>query len=354
MDATRDRHANRCLPLLMANQSGWWILNSHPIEVFWTGGWDASCMRVRSLDNADRCPANGHFGEGVLTFTLPYLFRTPPGYNLHVRGPANMPKDGIQALEGIVETDWSFATFTMNWKVTRPRVPIVFEKDEPICMIVPQPRRALENFEPAVRDVTREPAVAQPFYRWWHSRTEFIAALGRPDSQEVKEGWQKHYFQGVHIDGASAAEHQSKLDLRSFPDAMNQPLPPAPFPKVGAHPEALETLRRLGQGATTKYEARSELRSVMTLYLQPGASLDHGRLVGALVHQALFHPGDATDSSLLERWQLGLAQPESKLAVDAAIYTFAVLCEKETEDPNIAQARQEIWNPKLGDPHATA
>jgi Family of unknown function (DUF6065) len=43
------------------------------------------------------------------------VFRTPPGCNLYVRGPANSPKDGIAALEGIIETDWSEATFTMNW-----------------------------------------------------------------------------------------------------------------------------------------------------------------------------------------------------------------------------------------------
>jgi hypothetical protein len=350
MDATRDRHANRCLPLLMANQSGWWVLNSHPIEVFWTGGWDPSCMRVRSLDNADRCPANGHFGEGVLTFTLPYLFRTPAGYNLQVRGPANLPKDGIQALEGIVETDWSYATFTMNWKVTRPRTPIIFEKDEPICMIVPQKRRALEAFEPTVRDANSEPQFAQSFYRWWHSRTEFIEALSRPGSEELKEGWQKHYFQGVHLDGASAEEHQSKLELQSFPDMTKLPLPPTPFPEVRAHPEAIESLKRLGAGNSTRYETRAELRSVMTLYMQPGASLDLGKLVGLLVFRALDPDEQKADKQLTDRWALGLSQPENKLAIDAAIGTFALLYEKKTGDPEIAEARKKLWNEKLGEP----
>ena len=45
-----------------------------------------------------------HFGEAVLTFSLPYLFRTPRGVNLWVKGPSNWIKDGIQPLEGIVET----------------------------------------------------------------------------------------------------------------------------------------------------------------------------------------------------------------------------------------------------------
>ena len=38
--------------------------------------------------------AESLFGHGILTWTLPYLFRTPPGYNLLARGPANWPKDG--------------------------------------------------------------------------------------------------------------------------------------------------------------------------------------------------------------------------------------------------------------------
>src|SRR5579884_101588 len=148
MDATRDHFAYRCLPLLIANQAGWMVLNSHSIRVTWTGGWDPSCVRVESLANEDRVPASGHFGHGVLTFNLPFLFRTPAGYNLHVRGPANWPKDGIVPLEGLVETDWSVATFTMNWKLTRPDVEVVFEQDEPICMVLPQPRGLLESFVP--------------------------------------------------------------------------------------------------------------------------------------------------------------------------------------------------------------
>ena len=73
-----------------------------------------------------------HFGEGVITWNIPFLFRTSPGYNLLVRGPSNWIKDGVQALEGIVETDWAVQTFTMDWKFTRPRRWVRFEADEPI------------------------------------------------------------------------------------------------------------------------------------------------------------------------------------------------------------------------------
>ena len=53
------------------------------------------------MEGADGAlPMSSHFGYGILTWTLPYLFRTPPDWNLLARGPSNLPKDGIQALEG--------------------------------------------------------------------------------------------------------------------------------------------------------------------------------------------------------------------------------------------------------------
>ena len=51
--------------------------------------------------------ATSTFGSGFITFTIPVLFRTPKGINLRLTGPSNWIKDGVQPLDGIVETDWS-------------------------------------------------------------------------------------------------------------------------------------------------------------------------------------------------------------------------------------------------------
>jgi LPS sulfotransferase NodH len=147
MNATPNRFAYRCLPMVIANQWGWMIETSHRVEAVWDGSHQPAGLVVTS-DAGDKCIAASHFGSGVLTFHVAHLFRTPPGYNMHVRGPANMPKDGICALEGIVETDWMEATFTMNWKLTRPNHPVVFEAGEPIAMISPVRRNELERFVP--------------------------------------------------------------------------------------------------------------------------------------------------------------------------------------------------------------
>lgn len=216
MDATGERFANRCLPLLMSNQAGWFVLNSHTLCVTWDGGDDISSLHIEYLQGSEPYPAVSHFGYGILTWNIPYLFRTPPGVNLLVRGPANWPKDGAYPLEGLVETDWSMATFTMNWKLTCADEPILFSLDEPICMIVPQHRGALEAFRPEIRDLEAEPEVFDGYLRWSENRRQFLGDLQVPGSEAAKRAWQKDYFQGTTPDGLNVAEHQTRLKLRDF------------------------------------------------------------------------------------------------------------------------------------------
>ena len=216
MDATPNRFANRCLPLRIANQAGWFVLNSHALRVTWNGGNDTSDLEIESLGEEASYPASSHFGSGILTVNLPFLFRTPPGYNLQVRGPANWPKDGAYPLEGIVETDWAVSTFTMNWKLTRAELPVVFEEGEPICMIVPQRRGELDGFHPEIRELEEEPETASAFRQWAESRGRFNQDLSVPDSEAVRQGWQKDYVRGTTLGGLRAEEHQTKLKLKGF------------------------------------------------------------------------------------------------------------------------------------------
>jgi hypothetical protein len=227
MDQTQDRFAYRCLPLLIANQSGWMILNTHRIRAVWNGGPSDRDLTVicKAGPKTTPCPAVSHFGHGVLTFNLNYLFRTPRGFNLWARGPANYPKDGIAPLEGIIETDWSVATFTMNWKVTTVGLPIDFEPGEPICMIHPVRRSEIESFHPRVRDLSSEPELKQAFEAWSRSREQFNFALKVPGSQARDEAWQKEYLQGYGPGGMKAPQHQLKLKVREFemPDSPQGP-----------------------------------------------------------------------------------------------------------------------------------
>jgi hypothetical protein len=217
MAATDRRFANRCLPMLIANQCGWLILNSHKVQAVWNGGVLPADIALTTLAGEGASPVSTHFGYGILTWTVPYLFRTPPDWNLWARGPANLPKDGVQALEGVVETDWSVATFTMNWKMTRPGHAVTFDVGEPVCLLVPQRRGELEAFHPYTVPISDDPELRARYEHWMQGRGEFNAALPDPESDAARRGWQKDYFQGRDPRGRRAPRHQSRLALRPFP-----------------------------------------------------------------------------------------------------------------------------------------
>jgi LPS sulfotransferase NodH len=218
MDALPKRFGYRCLPMVMANQAGWMILNRHKIAVTWNGGVEPNALKIDFLSGQDPRSAVSIFGCGILTFMMGYLFRTPPGYNIYVHGPANAPKDGIAALEGIVESDWTEATFTMNWKVTRTNHPLVFEEGEPIAMVTPMPRHQLERFQPEIRSISEDPELQALHREWANSRERHNAEVRIPNSKAQQAGWQRHYMRGTSIRAEPAPEHQTSLPLGDFVD----------------------------------------------------------------------------------------------------------------------------------------
>jgi len=108
------------------------------------------------------------------------------------------------------------ATFTMNWKLTRPDHQVVFPKGFPIAMLVPQPRHELERFRPVLCPIAEDPELEQAYRRWGDDRNRFNRELKDPQSEAVRLQWQKHYFQGTSPSGTKADEHQAKLSLRPF------------------------------------------------------------------------------------------------------------------------------------------
>jgi hypothetical protein len=216
MHGTDDRFAYRCLPLVMANQAGWILTSGRTVIARWNGGDGPEDLIVRSPDGEEP-PASSQFGHGILSWEVPFLFRTSPGYNLLVRGPANWWKEGAAALEGVVETDWAVATFTMNWKLTRPDVPVRFEPDDPVCMLVPQRRGELESFEARLRSLRGEPELRRQYRAWERARNRVIAAAEEAaPSDGAPVEWQLHYLRGTSPGGARAPEHQTTLHLDPF------------------------------------------------------------------------------------------------------------------------------------------
>ena len=234
MSETRAGWPNRCLPMLMANQSGWVLHNRCGFTATWTGQADGpDVMITPDKRDTDQFLPLSHFGNGILTWHLPMLFRTPAGYNLLVRGPANYPKDAVSPLEGLVETDWASASFSMSWKLTRKLMPVRFEVDEPICMIVPQRRGELEEFAPEIRRLDSDEDLQRKHELFLRSRdtAKQIEQLERVAAGESVE-WQGDYSRGMHKDGdPGTPDHQTRRHLRSFVQPQHEKVaggPPAP------------------------------------------------------------------------------------------------------------------------------
>jgi hypothetical protein len=221
MDATPDAFAYRCLPLTMANAHGWEILAPCGFEAIWDGGATTDAVRIAlDADTRDCFLPVSLFGGGVLTFHVEALFRTPPGWNLWVTGPPNLPKDGIAALTGLIETDWSPYTFTMNWQFTRPGHRIRFERGEPFCFFFPVERAAIERFEPRLMPLGDAPDVERQFEDWRESRLAFHEKMATDRPAARSDSWQKNYYRGDNPDGTpGASDHQQKLRVKPFPNA---------------------------------------------------------------------------------------------------------------------------------------
>jgi hypothetical protein len=219
MDETPEAFAYRCLPLAIANAHGWEIVNAVGFSARWNGGRDVADVEIRLDDGAPsavEAPVS-LFGQGTLTFHVPGLFRTEPGWNLWVGGPPNVAKDGIAPLTGIIETDWSPYSFTMNWRFTRPNHWVRFEPDEAFAFFFPVERRAIEAVAPHFHAIEEAPELKAMFEQWRDSRDAFHRRMREAPPQEPADKWQKLYYRGVCPGaGAAAPDHQVKIRLRDF------------------------------------------------------------------------------------------------------------------------------------------
>jgi hypothetical protein len=218
MSEMRQGWPHRCLPMLIANQSGWEVRNPCAFTATWFGQENGVDVMIApdKRDTGQFLPSS-HFGYGILTRHLPMLFRTPAGYNLLVRGPANHPKDAVCPLEGVVETDWSSASFSMSWKFTRKLMPVRFEVDEPICMIVPQRRAELEEFAPELRGIESDEDLRRKHEFFLRSRDDLWRAEVATNAAAGEVRPQGDYTRGRHSYGeAGAHDHQTRRNPRPF------------------------------------------------------------------------------------------------------------------------------------------
>ena len=224
MDAYSDGYAYGCLPMVMANQHGWEMRSPVAFTAIWNGGGNKDCLAIlEDEDSAGQIVS--YFGDGIITYRIPAVFRTEPDYDLLITGPANNPIDGATPLTGIIESDWLWSIPSVNWKMTRPEKAIRFKKGQPLGQIFPIRRGVLEDFEPEVRSLADEPELDGYMKEWGERRRAFNKELKDPESDASHRKWPGHYRRGTDMHGkpTAPASHRTRLRVKPFADLRRKP-----------------------------------------------------------------------------------------------------------------------------------
>ncbi len=217
MDSFEDRFPYRCLPLTMANSTGWEILCPIDIEIEWNGRSMEDAIQIRSSagDAWVKSFASSHFRKGIVTMHTGHLFRTPPGWAVWCGGAPNWPKHGISPLSGLIETDWLPFPFTMNWQMTEPGI-VKFERDEPFCFFTLVEHHRLEDVQPELHMLDDNPELKADYEAWRDSRADFNQRLSKLDEGAMRAGWQRHYMRGNNVNtGEKEESHKTKRQLKT-------------------------------------------------------------------------------------------------------------------------------------------
>ncbi len=116
-------------------------------------------------------------------------------------------------------------TSTMNWKITIPNYPVHFRKGDPFCMITPQKRGELEQFDPQIVPLEADPATQAAYTKFKHKRAltlvvnERIYQRNKENTKQLKKIYDHDYLHGNAIQDSKTQEgHQTRLNLKPFRD----------------------------------------------------------------------------------------------------------------------------------------
>jgi Family of unknown function (DUF6065) len=260
---------------MVASQAGWILSAPIGFRARWDGSPHAGGIEIQPSDPEH--PAHDwmsdHFGSGIVTFRVPYIFRTPPGIALLVRGAPNFWIAGAHPLEGLVETDWPTMTFTMNWRILAANRWVQFAAGDPFCFLQPISVDLIETAAPVIKPLADVPEIEAPYRDWSESRMAFNA-----DPSRRSESWQKDYFLGKGPGGEPVDTHRTRVRVAPFDGAVYMTHALKTTSRKSAQPEPLAQASRSAippdgvvsgdgwpqwQVADSFYDRADELRAIV-------------------------------------------------------------------------------------------
>jgi hypothetical protein len=197
MDDTAKGYAYRCLPMTFASQYGWAVKAPYDVQAVWDGTAEASGMKIicGRYTETNHIFADNGTGNGILTFHINAIPRTPPGWGIWIMPAPNLVIPGAQPLSAIIETDWSPSSPTMNWKFTDPGRLVTFKKGDPVFFFVPVNKTMIEEFSMQHFGIEDYPEIKGPLAKFINFRE---------DKKTKKEDvFGKHYMRGQLHDGST-------------------------------------------------------------------------------------------------------------------------------------------------------
>lgn len=156
MDESYNKHAYRCLPVTMANVSGWEFILQEEVRVIWSGG--NSVPRIVNGDESSNCLSykDRVIADcnkiGMIDFRLGWIFNTEPGYETWLSGPPNLFIDGAVPMNAVIPSYWWPDEVQFNWKITAIDEEVVFPKGMPFAFFSVF-KNELENFDIETEDM---------------------------------------------------------------------------------------------------------------------------------------------------------------------------------------------------------
>jgi hypothetical protein len=207
-----------CLPLKIANELGWVVTCPYDFSCIWDGNGGNVGVKI-SFNQTESEPqfykpsqvVTSHFGAGIVTFSIPYIFRTPQKYALYLRGPTNHYKEGVQYLDAVVETDWLNYSFTYNIKIHSINKQINFKKGEPIFSFIPLDLSSINNSYVEVAEASKKIDMTHKLYSHKRRKVYNDSYSGYMEklknNQQPELYWMKDYFFG----GATSKISENKI-----------------------------------------------------------------------------------------------------------------------------------------------
>lgn len=202
-------HFYRCLPLTIGNQYGFTIYSGFEFTVGWDGRDEVDGVTVEVPnsyeENIGKWPAvSAHFGYGIVTLTLPFDLRTPPGVNLMTINPTNVVLPLLTVMTGVVETDNLRRDFTINLRLQIPNTKVTILKGTPLATLLPIPRYFADEFKLTMAEELFDSETVKE-----EIDAEYASFVKRRDVEKnLRNKVGKDYMRGQDVYGNKFPDHQ--------------------------------------------------------------------------------------------------------------------------------------------------